>query len=209
MDYLKEAQELRRKAWEDIMKGPEFRAFSAADRMVADLGGDSALAAILPLMPTGTYCRAHKTWHAKAPEKGAPSADILASSSFHSAGRAREGLAPSALSKGVLAKLPPQNVRSPSQADAAEIALTLRGQPLNLVRLFEAAQELGAEIGGSDPLATFRSSLSKDSRFTSLRTNAGYFWWLSGRPAPRKWSEALGISSNDASDPSNREGGGH
>lgn len=74
--------------------------------------------------------------------------------------------------------------KKPSQGDAAEFVLRQARKPLPIGHLFEAAIERGAAIGGSDPLANFRSAVSKDNRFYTLRRGNGYFWWLRGEPVP-------------------------
>lgn len=77
--------------------------------------------------------------------------------------------------------------KRPSQGDAAEMALRQQREPMSIGRLIEAAMAKGAEIGGSDPLANFRSAVSKDSRFYTIRKGSGYLWWLKGEPLPASW----------------------
>lgn len=101
-----------------------------------------------------------------------------------------------------------------SQSDAAEAALKARGNPLPVGRLLEAALEKGATIGGENPLANFRSTLSKDPRFYSFKRNNMYFWWVNTVSLPEDWREAPDpdlLTGPDASFPdSNQEGGdGH
>lgn len=101
--------------------------------------------------------------------------------------------------------------KRPSQSDAAEAALREKGEPLPTGRLMEAAQERGATVGGKDPLANIRSTLSKDDRFYSLMRNNMYFWWLSGVPLPSGWQEAPDLLDQNRSDASpvgtNQKGG--
>jgi hypothetical protein len=96
-----------------------------------------------------------------------------------------------------------------SQADAAVKALELEGVPLHIRVLTERSGELGATIGGANPLANFRSALSKDERFYSFRQNGEYWWWLTGKQLPEGWEEAADNLPFDsaASDSSNQEGG--
>lgn len=75
-------------------------------------------------------------------------------------------------------------------SDAAEIALRMGGAPLTISRLMEAAEEHGAEVGGTDPLNNFRSAVSKDPRFLPLRREGKHFWWLAGEPVPPSKNEA-------------------
>lgn len=80
------------------------------------------------------------------------------------------------------------DARRLSQADYAELALKQKNEPLPIGRLLASALEKGAVIGGSDPLANFRSTLSKDSRFVSIMRNSMYFWWFSQEPVPAGWA---------------------
>jgi hypothetical protein len=77
-----------------------------------------------------------------------------------------------------------------SQADAGEVVLRERGEPLPVGRLMEAAIAKGAAASGKNPLANYRSALSKDDRFYSLTRNNMYFWWLKDVPLPNNWKEA-------------------
>lgn len=77
--------------------------------------------------------------------------------------------------------------KRPSQGDAAEMALRQQREPMSIGRLIEAAMAKGAEIGGSDPLANFRSAMSKDARFYTIRRDTGFHWWLTGEPLPAAW----------------------
>lgn len=79
------------------------------------------------------------------------------------------------------------DVKKPSQADAAEMALRQKREPIPIGLLLASAIELGAAIGGTDPLANFRSALSKDERFYALRRNNMHFWWLKGEQPPAHW----------------------
>lgn len=76
-----------------------------------------------------------------------------------------------------------------AQGDAAEIVLRLANKPLSISTLMQQAIERGAEIGGRDPLGNFRSTLSKDDRFTAVRRGQFYVWWLAGVPLPPMVSE--------------------
>jgi hypothetical protein len=100
-----------------------------------------------------------------------------------------------------------------SHATAGEAALRKHGQPLPIGRLMEAARAEGATIGGNDPLANFRSSLSKDDRLASIMRNGMYFWWIKGEPLPSDWNEPgadLLANTPGSSMHSNQEGGdGH
>lgn len=98
-----------------------------------------------------------------------------------------------------------------TQGDAAEKALVDGGEPLPVGRLMEAAIKNGAHIGGTKPLISFRSTLSKDSRFYSLMRNNMYFWWLTDRDLPEGWNKALdqsGKTDTSASFFDDQEGGG-
>ena len=103
---------------------------------------------------------------------------------------------------------PPENGRR-RHGDAAELALRSGREPLTIGRLMEAAAEHGAEIGGNDPLNNFRSTVSKDARFRSLRRNNMYFWWLTDSPTPNSFNELAGpdLLAEPASSPTDQEGG--
>ncbi|TCP71278.1 MULTISPECIES: hypothetical protein [unclassified Sphingomonas] len=79
--------------------------------------------------------------------------------------------------------------RKLSQGDAAELVLMQHQEPLPIVRLMEEVQAKGAEIGGTDPLNNFRSTVSKDPRFRTSKRNNMYFWWLTDQPLPPQWNE--------------------
>lgn len=98
-----------------------------------------------------------------------------------------------------------------SQGAAAEAALVEATSPLPIGRLLEAALGKGAAIGGENPIANFRSALSRDERFYSFTRNGQYFWWLDGVDLPPNWNEAPDLPLERKSDASfvqsNREGG--
>jgi len=71
-----------------------------------------------------------------------------------------------------------------SQADAAYGALQDAGKPLQVVPLMEAVRERGVEVKGADPLANFRSTLSRDERFVSFRREGQYLWWFKDMMVP-------------------------
>ena len=106
-------------------------------------------------------------------------------------------------------------LRRPSQAEAAYVALKRNDRPMPVGDLMEAATAEGATIGGSDPLANFRSSLSKDSRFRSIMRKGQYFWWFADAELPPKWNDPEpddfeSLMASGSSFPSNKEGGdGH
>jgi hypothetical protein len=106
-------------------------------------------------------------------------------------------------------------VKKLSQADAAQAVLVEKREPLPIGRLMEAAMAKGATASGKNPLANYRSALSKDERFYSLTRNNMYFWWLTGVPLPDQWKEAPDLPLHERSDASvvgkiNQEGGdGH
>lgn len=98
-----------------------------------------------------------------------------------------------------------------AQGDAAEIVLRNASEPLTLGDLMGAAMSRGAEIRGVDPLANFRSTLSKDHRFKAFRHGSQYLWWLGDRPLPPAWNETTVLTSTvstvASSDPSDQKGG--
>jgi len=75
-----------------------------------------------------------------------------------------------------------------SQGDAAELALRQEGEPLPIGRLLEKVTNLGVVVSGADPLANFRSTMSKDNRFGTLRRNNMFFWWMPSEPLPERWT---------------------
>lgn len=74
--------------------------------------------------------------------------------------------------------------RKISQGDAAASALRTRGQPMSAADLLDQARAFGATIGGEKPLVGFTSTLSRDSRFVSVRKAGSYYWWFAGEPLP-------------------------
>lgn len=98
-----------------------------------------------------------------------------------------------------------------SHADAVEKVLHDLGRPQTGADLMRLAEQLGASIGGTNPVANFTSSLSRDPRFYSFRLGAQYFWWLKGVPLPENMNEAeptmlVGLNGS-ASSSSSQEGG--
>lgn len=71
-----------------------------------------------------------------------------------------------------------------SQLAAAEVALEKAGHPMSAEDLMEAAVAEGAVVGGSKPVISFGSSLSKSPKFKSVRWLGDYAWWFSDRPIP-------------------------
>jgi hypothetical protein len=84
----------------------------------------------------------------------------------------------------------PVHRRRLSQGDVAEQTLKAFGQPMHIRALLDAVLTQDVEIRGENPLANFRSTLSRDPRFKSVMRNGGYFWWLNGVALPDKWGEA-------------------
>lgn len=74
--------------------------------------------------------------------------------------------------------------RKISQGDAAASALRTNGQPMSAADLLDQARAFGASIGGEKPLVSFTSTLSRDSRFVSVRKAGAYYWWFAGEPLP-------------------------
>lgn len=79
-----------------------------------------------------------------------------------------------------------------TQTEGAAAALRENGAPLPSGLLMEAAGKLGVRLGGADPLANFRTSLSKDGRFISLRRNSMSFWWFKDEPVPLSFQNETG-----------------
>jgi len=71
-----------------------------------------------------------------------------------------------------------------SQLAAAELALDKVGHPLPVDDLMIAAVAEGAIVGGSKPVISFGSSLSKSPKFKSVRWRGEYAWWFADRPVP-------------------------
>ena len=99
-----------------------------------------------------------------------------------------------------------------SQGDAAEMVLRVSRMPLSIAPLMEAVLEKGAEIGGTDPLNNFRSTISKDERFYSVKHGNFYYWWLKDLPLPPRGNETAGpdllTQPAVSSKLTNQEGGG-
>ena len=96
--------------------------------------------------------------------------------------------------------------RRSSQGDAAEAALRDAGIPMTIRTLLEFVTANGIVIRGADPLANFRSSLSRDARFKSIMRQGLYFWWLTGVELPEGWEEATDPSLPSLSAASNSNG---
>jgi hypothetical protein len=92
------------------------------------------------------------------------------------------------LQRDVLNGKPPKSL---SQGDAAEEVLRLVNTPLRLTDLLVGIEEKGVVVTG-DRIANFRSSLSRDTRFYSLKFDNQYLWWLNGVPLAQAWVEATG-----------------
>jgi hypothetical protein len=99
-----------------------------------------------------------------------------------------------------------------TNGDVAERVLRRSGEPLPIGRWLEAALQDGASVKGDDPLANFRSTVSRDQRFYSLMRNNMYFWWLKSvdlpegfMPEPEETSDLLGSGSSA----SEKGGDGH
>ncbi len=101
----------------------------------------------------------------------------------------------------------------PSQGDTAESCLRQAAEPLPIRDLMSKVTGHGIQISGEDPLANFRSTLSRDNRFKSIMKDGAYYWWLTSSPVPIAWKEAEGLDLQDrpsASDSSSQKGGdGH
>ncbi|WP_143738041.1 hypothetical protein [Erythrobacter donghaensis] len=108
----------------------------------------------------------------------------------------------------------PVQRRRGSQGDAAEQVLLNSNEPLQIRVLLDAVLSMGVEVRGEDPLANFRSTLSRDPRFKSIMHKGGYFWWLTDVALPEGWDEAEAddlvarLASASSSDHSSQEGGG-
>ncbi|GGE12621.1 hypothetical protein GCM10011529_18760 [Polymorphobacter glacialis] len=114
----------------------------------------------------------------------------------------------SELQKEILSGKPPKPL---SQGDAAEIVLRTTDMPLRLGDLLAGVEEQGLVLTG-DKVANFRSNISRDRRFYSLKFDGQYLWWFAGVELPKAWVEATGydlVIEPVASLPfSNQEGGG-
>ena len=65
-----------------------------------------------------------------------------------------------------------------TQGDVAARVLKGHGKPLPIGRWLEKSVADGINIKGEDPLANFRSTVSRDKRFYALVRNSMYFWWF-------------------------------
>lgn len=101
--------------------------------------------------------------------------------------------------------------RKVSQSEAAEMALRQLRTPLTIVELMNAAAERGAEFKGDGALNSFRSMVSRDSRFATVRRGNQYFWWLRDEPLNPAWEAAgsteAGTSTEPATPAANLKGG--
>jgi hypothetical protein len=138
-------------------------------------------------------------------------------------GGARQLAAPVAAdfvtSNGVVVELktlPPVNRQRQrkrlSQGDGAEIVLKQVGAPVASPDLIDLVAKAGIEVSsGPNRLANFGSTLSRDSRFCSIRREGVYYWWLTGVDLPPFENEAPGLLGEEqpgaSSVSSNQEGG--
>lgn len=76
--------------------------------------------------------------------------------------------------------------RSPRQSDVAYQLLDEGDAPLTIGALIELMAEKGSPVGGGDPRINLASVLSKDDRFESVRLDGRSYWWIAGRPVPRR-----------------------
>lgn len=113
--------------------------------------------------------------------------------------------------EGAIRRLRDDKVRRMTQATGATTALVDAGEPLPIGRLLEKTLEKGVVIGGNNPLANFRSTLSKDPRFRAINRNNMYFWWFADRPTPTRWNEAPDLLERETGatqELTNEKGGG-
>lgn len=171
MDFSAEANDMRARAWAEIVASPAFRAFRAADNMVVELGGVS----IMPKLSTDVN-------RVEVAPKANPKPRV----------------------RGIDGK--PRL----TQAEVGVAVLKALG-PMDIATLTDMSKDYGAVVGGANPIANFRSTLSKDNRFYSFRHNGDHLWWLSDVPLPEGWDEAADdLLRNAASSFSSQEGGdGH
>lgn len=96
-----------------------------------------------------------------------------------------------------------------TQGDVAEGVLRNSEVPLHIKDFLQKTIAAGAEINGGNPLANFRSTVSKDKRFKSVVFNGRYYWWLAATPVPSKFKEATDpdLLASVASVGANKEGG--
>jgi len=90
------------------------------------------------------------------------------------------------LQKEILSGKPPKAL---SQGDAAEIVLRSTNTPLRLGELLAGVEEHGVPLTG-DKVSNFRSNMSRDKRFYSLKFDGQYLWWFTGVELPKAWVEA-------------------
>jgi hypothetical protein len=159
MTIIEKAKAIRSEALAAWIASPDFAAFKASDDFVVALGGES-------VMPAGL--------------QDSPKVNGLDSPRMREIGAA----AARRLEIHIASKQ--QRI---TQADAAEAALRDKGEPLPVGRFMEAAEAKGASFAGKNPLANFRSAVSKDERFYSFARNNMYFWWFKGEPLPLGWNE--------------------
>lgn len=77
------------------------------------------------------------------------------------------------------------DVSSLSQADAAHVLLTkVLKEPVIVANLVRALLAHGITVGGNNPNINLSSTLSRDSRFRSVRYKDRASWWVTGTPFP-------------------------
>lgn len=103
-------------------------------------------------------------------------------------------------------------IKKLTQRAAATASLRERGEPMDVFQLLDAVKAKGIVFRGDDPLPSFRSVMSKDDNFTTLRRGGKYYWWFTGEAVPPNWNETGGVDllapPPVSSMSSNQEGGG-
>jgi hypothetical protein len=178
MDFIAAASDLRDKAWAELSASTAFIAFRAADNMVVEMGGESAM----PRFPE----------RSREPSDGSAFVGAVIGRQVESVTSARTRT---------------RATSKPTQPDTAEVVLKELG-PMKMQDVMDFAVEKGATAGGANPLMNFRSALSKDPRFYSFKHKGEFLWWLHDVDLPEGFNEAAGdLLNGAASSDSNQEGG--
>lgn len=74
--------------------------------------------------------------------------------------------------------------QSITQSDAAEKVLLSSSVPLPTSAMLGPVRDMGAQVGGKDPLTNLASSLSRDPRFIAVRFDSKPAWWLRDKAIP-------------------------
>lgn len=168
MDLLGQLKVLRDEAWSHVTKTKEYQAYIIVERAYTEMTSDQQIDAT----------------RAGGIGNAGPRAGGIGSVVSRAGVR---GTAPRAMYIGGAVR------RRATQAVFAARVLMEGQRPMPIADLLEACIADGMIISGEDPLSNFRSTMSRDPRFTNFQHGGTYFWWLADQPLPDKWRAEAGM----------------